>query len=205
MRTPQKSRRSQREKMKVITDEKLYVGAGAVLALGMFDGVHLGHRALIRRAVALARERKLDAMVCTFDRHPMCVIRPGFAPEMLMTVEERLKAFQELGADWALVKPFTRELADVEAEVYLRGLVAATKARAVVAGENYSFGRAGRGDARLIRALEEELGFEPVIMKSVREGGDVVSSTLIRRLLSEGEDERAARLLGRAAEVPNSK
>jgi riboflavin kinase/FMN adenylyltransferase len=191
--------------MKVITDEKLYVGAGAVLALGMFDGVHLGHRALIRRAVALARKRKLDAMVCTFDRHPMRVIRPGSAPEMLMTVEERLKAFQELGADWALVKPFTRELADVEAEVYLRGLVAATKARAVVAGENYSFGRAGRGDARLIRALAEELGFEPVIMKSVREGGDVVSSTLIRRLLAEGEDERAARLLGREAGVANSK
>lgn len=191
--------------MKVITDEKKYAGAGTALALGMFDGVHLGHRALIRRAVILAREKNLDAMVCTFDQHPMRVIRPDSAPEMLMTVEERLAAFAALGADWALVKPFTRALADVEAEDYLRGLVAATKARVVVAGENYSFGRAGRGGAGLIRALANELGYEPVVMKSVREGGDVVSSTLIRRLLSDGQSERAARLLGRKAGVPNPK
>ncbi len=191
--------------MKVITDEKKYAGAGTVLALGMFDGVHLGHRALIRRAVALARAMNLDAMVCTFDRHPMSVIRPGSAPEMLMTVEERLTAFQDLGADWTLVKPFTRALMNVEPEEYLRGLVAATRARAVVAGENYTFGRSGLGNSKMIRNLAEELGYEAVVMKSVREHGEVVSSTLIRRLIAGGESARAARLLGREENVPNPK
>lgn len=190
--------------MKVISDERQYAGAGTVLALGMFDGVHMGHRALIRRAVLLARETKLDAMVCTFDKHPMRVILPDSAPEMLMTVEERLAAFEQLGADWALVKPFTRALMNVDAEAYLKELVAATRARAVVVGENYTFGRLGLGTSDMVRALSKELGYEPVVMQSVLEEGDVVSSTLIRRLLAEGQADRAALLLG-GPETKNSK
>jgi riboflavin kinase/FMN adenylyltransferase len=191
--------------MKVISDEKQYAGAGTVLALGMFEGVHMGHRALIRRAVLLAREKKLDAMVCTFDRHPMRVIRPDAAPEMLMTVEGRLAAFAELGADWALVKPFTQALMNVDAEAYLKELVFATRARAVVVGENYTFGRQGLGTSGMVRALSKELGYEPVVMQSVIEEGDVVSSTLIRRLLAEGKTERAALLLGGPVEKLNLK
>ncbi len=187
--------------MKVITDEKNYTGVGTVLALGMFDGVHLGHRALIRRAVSLAHEKKLDAMVCTFDQHPMRVIRPDAAPEMLMTVEERLAAFSALGADWALVKPFTKALMNIDAEEYLENLVSATRARAVVVGENYTFGRLGLGTSRMIRERASALGYEPVVVKSVKRGGDVVSSTLIRRLLTSGQAERAARLLGRTGET----
>lgn len=182
--------------MKVLTDETRYAGAGAVLALGMFDGVHVGHRALIRKAVEIAREMGADAMICTFDRHPLQVLAPGSEPEMLMTVEERLAAFEALGADYALVKPFTRALANVEAEPYLRALVRATRARAVVAGENYTFGKGGQGTSALIRAMSAQLGFRAVMVESVRLGGDIVSSTLIRRLLAEGQTGRAATLLG---------
>lgn len=191
--------------MKVISDERMYTGAGSVLALGMFDGVHLGHRALIRRAVACARKEHLDAMVCTFDRHPMCVIKPERAPEMLMTVEQRLQAFAQLGADWALVKPFTRELMNVEAEAYLNSLISATHARVVVVGENYTFGRAGRGTSSLICARAEELGYRPVIMKSIRADGDVVSSTLIRQLFAQGDAVRAEYLLGQKIKGSNFK
>lgn len=191
--------------MKVIADEKLYEGPGTVLVLGMFDGVHLGHRALIRRAVGIARARNLDAMVCTFDRHPLEVLRPEAAPQMLMTLEERLAAFAEMGADWALVKPFTREFSQVEPDAYLENLVAAARARAVVVGENYTFGRGGRGNAAMIRARAEELGYAPVVIQSVAEAGKPVSSTRIRRLISEGRLERAAQLLGRAGRATKVK
>ena len=131
--------------MIVITGEEQYTGGGAVLELGMFDGVHLGHRSLINRAVEMAREMNADAMVCTFDRHPLSVIRPEAAPEALMSLEDRLRIFERLGADWALVKPFTREFADIEAEYFLENLVRLTRAKAIVCGENYSFGRGGMG------------------------------------------------------------
>ena len=89
--------------MKVITDEKQYTGPGAVLALGMFDGVHLGHRALIARAQEMARAEKADAMACTFDVHPLSVLAPEKAPAPLTDVAGRLEIFRQLGLDWALV------------------------------------------------------------------------------------------------------
>ena len=182
--------------MIVITSEGQYGGPGAVLALGMFDGVHLGHRSLICRARELADALNADAMVCTFDRHPLSVLKPEAAPAALMPLEDRLRAFEKLGADYALVKPFTRELADTDAEKFLRELVGLTRARAVVCGENYSFGAGGRGGSAMIAALAAELGYRAEIMPSVRDGADVVSSTLIRSLILAGERERARRLLG---------
>lgn len=185
--------------MIVINDEKRYTGNGAVLALGMFDGVHLGHRALIGRAVSLARETGADSMACTFDRHPLSVLKPGSEPDALMTISARLKVFESLGADWALVKPFTYEFSRVEAHDFLADLVTATKARAIVCGENYTFGKGGAGNVALIREMAAEMGFRAEIMQSVKDNGDVVSSTLIRRLIAEGDSERAARLMGNRA------
>ncbi len=130
--------------MKVITDEKQYTGPGAVLALGMFDGVHLGHRALIARAQEMARAEKADAMACTFDVHPLSVLAPEKAPAPLTDVAGRLEIFRQLGLDWALVKPFTPDLAAQEPEIFLESLTRCTRARGVVCGENYTFGRGGR-------------------------------------------------------------
>ena len=186
--------------MKVITDEKQYTGSGAVLALGMFDGVHLGHRALIARAQELARAERADAMVCTFDVHPLSVLAPEKAPAPLTDVEGRLALFRRLGVDWALVKPFTPDLARQEPEDFLKRLTGCTHARGVVCGENYTFGRGGRGNAALLRRLGTEWGFQVEIVQSVTDAGEVVSSTLIRSLLKKGETERALRLLGRTEE-----
>lgn len=183
--------------MRIIRNERDYTGPGAVLALGMFDGVHIGHRALISRAVALAGELGAESMVCTFDRHPRSVLFPENAPETLMTTDEQLAAFRELGVDWALVKPFTREFADVEPEAYITSLVWGTYARGIVCGENYTFGKGGRGNTDMLREMAEELGFRLEVLESVRDGGDVVSSTLIRSLIADGDTARADRLLGR--------
>ena len=90
--------------MKVIYDTTDFTGHRAVVALGMFDGVHIGHQALIRRAVALARELEAQSVVCTFDRHPLSVLFPERAPKVLLPLHENLKKFERLGADWALVQ-----------------------------------------------------------------------------------------------------
>ena len=186
--------------MKVITDEKQYTGPGAVLALGMFDGVHLGHRALIARVQEMARAEKAESMVCTFDVHPLSVLAPEKAPAPLTDVAGRLEIFRQLGLDWALVKPFTPALAAQEPEFFLESLTRCTRARGVVCGENYTFGRGGRGNADLLRRLGREWGFQVEIVESVTDEGEVVSSTLIRSLLKNGQRERALRLLGRRAE-----
>lgn len=182
--------------MNIITDETQYDGRGAVLALGMFDGVHLGHRALIARAKALAGELGADLMVCTFDRHPTSVLCPKQEPEPLTNAETRLRIFEKLGADWALVKPFTKELADREAGEYARALIFATRAKGLVCGENYTFGKGGQGSAALLRRIAAEQGVRMEIAPSVTDEGEVVSSTLIRALLRQGETERAHRLFG---------
>lgn len=186
--------------MKIIKNEREYTGPGAVLALGMFDGVHIGHRALIARAVEMARELGAESMVCTFDRHPRSVLFPENAPTPLMTTDEQLAAFTELGVDWALVKPFTRAFADMEPEAYITSLVWGTYARGIVCGEDYSFGRGGRGNTDMLREMAEEYGFRLEVLDCVRDGGDVVSSTLIRALIADGDTARADRLLGRTGD-----
>ncbi len=183
--------------MRTITNEREYTGHGAVLALGMFDGVHLGHRALIGRAVELAHALGVDSMVCTFDRHPRSVLFPDKAPMPLMTQAEQLKEFEKLGVDWALVKPFDRHFADVPAEDYITSLIWATYAQGIVCGSDYSFGKGGKGTPAMLAELSCEFGYALEVLECIKDGEDVISSTLIRKLIAEGDMARAGRLMGR--------
>lgn len=183
--------------IRTLTHESEYAGKSAVLALGMFDGVHIGHRALISRAAEIARETGADCVVCTFDRHPRSVIFPGSEPAPLTTTQEQLAIFSELGADAALIKPFTRELAGVEAGEFMESLVRHTRATALVCGRDYSFGRGGRGDPELLARMASGFGFRLEVLDYVMDEGDVVSSTLIRSLIARGDTRRAMKLLGR--------
>lgn len=181
--------------MNIIDRESAFTGAASVVALGMFDGVHIGHQALIRRAVTLARELDAQCVVCTFDRHPLSVLMPERAPVPLLPLAENLKKFEALGADCTLVRPFTPEYGATPPEDFLRALVRDMRVKAVVAGENYTFGAGGRGDAALIRTLADELGYRAEIIPPVMDGDVMCSSTWIRNLLSEGQTEHAQRLL----------
>lgn len=183
--------------MITIAHETEYSGDGAVLALGMFDGVHLGHRALIGRAADMAKALDADMMVCTFDRHPRSVLFPGSEPAPLTTTGEQLAIFRELGADYALIKPFTPEFAGVDAVDFIESLVSAAKVRGIVCGRDYSFGKGGKGGAELLEKLSGRLGYRLEVLDYVMDGDDVISSTLIRRLIAEGDTDRATRLLGR--------
>ena len=187
--------------MRIIHSEAQFDAPASVVALGMFDGVHIGHQALIRRAVALAKELGAASVVCTFDRHPLSVLCPGRAPAALLPLEENLRKFERLGADFALVQAFTREYGETPPEDFLRALAKDLRARAVVAGENYTFGAGGRGDAAMIRGMAPVLGYRAEIVPPVMDGDVMCSSTWIRDLLARGEDAHAKRLLALAADT----
>ena len=170
---------------------------GAV-ALGAFDGIHLGHRAILGRAVTLARERGLEALACTFDPHPLEVLQPDRAPLPITTLVDRLQLIAETGIDTAVVVAFTRAIAALEPEAFVRDALAGTlRAREIVVGFNHRFGRGARGDARLLETLGPSLGFRTHVVAPREVDGVPVSSSEIRTALGRGDLERAARLLGR--------
>ena len=181
--------------MKIWRSESEFDGNGSAVALGMFDGVHIGHQALIYKAKDLAQELNAQCVVCTFDRHPLSVICPEKAPPQLLTIDEKLEKMEKMGVDGVLLHSFTPEFAAVEALEYLENLCGKLRIKAVVAGFNYSFGAKGRGDARLLTSEAVRLGYRAEILPPVLDESDTVSSTLIRRLMAEGDFRRAQRLL----------
>ena len=181
--------------MKVFRTEAEYALGPSVAVLGTFDGVHIGHQALINRAMELAKEMNAACVVCTFDRHPLSLLRPEKAPAPLMRLEEKLEKLEKMGVDGVLLKAFTPEFAGISAMQYLEALSQDLQVKGIVAGFNYSFGAGGRGNADMIRAEASRLGYRAEIVEAVLDGKDTVSSTLIRSLLANGEGERAQRLM----------
>jgi riboflavin kinase / FMN adenylyltransferase len=171
---------------------------GGVVALGVFDGVHLGHRAILATAVSTARGLAVSPVACTFDRHPMEVLQPDRAPTPITTLAERLDLIAATGIETSLVLPFTRALASIEPEAFVRDVLAGRlRAREVVVGFNHRFGRGARGDTALLGALGRELGFRTDVVPPLSIDGVPVSSTEIRSALQAGDIERAAAFLGR--------
>jgi riboflavin kinase/FMN adenylyltransferase len=170
----------------------------SAVALGTFDGVHLGHRAILGTALGRARAVGLDAVACTFDRHPMEILNPERAPLPLTTVEERLALIGETGVDVVIVLAFTRELAAIEPEAFVKDvLIGRLRAREIVVGDSHRFGRAARGDARMLVDLSGRFGFQAHVVPPMAVDGAVVSSSEIRAALQRGDVSGAARSLGR--------
>ncbi len=170
----------------------------SAVALGAFDGIHLGHRAILRTAVTQARHGKLQALVCTFDRHPMEVLQPDRAPLPITTLDERLELIAETGIDTTVVIPFTPAVAGIEAKAFVQDVLVGTlKAQEIVVGFNHRFGQGARGDAQLLETLAGPLGFRAHIVPALMVDGLAVSSSEIRAALQRGDLPSAARLLGR--------
>ncbi len=171
---------------------------GSVVALGAFDGVHLAHQKILDLAIARARALGASAVACTFDPHPLQVLRPGQAPEPITTLEERLELIAERGIDVTVVIPFTLELSQVEPEAFVEDVLVGTlRAREIVVGFNHTFGRGARGDARLLQSLGPRLGFRTHVIPPLEVGGTPVSSSAVREALRAGDVALARRLLGR--------
>jgi riboflavin kinase/FMN adenylyltransferase len=172
---------------------------GCTLAIGNFDGIHLGHQAILRAAIARARELGVVSTILTFDPTPQKVLRPESAPLRVTTTEQRLHCFAELGVEAAVVLPFTHDLAKLTPHEFVdQILVRDLHVRAVFVGENFRFGHKQAGNARLLLLLGAERGFDVVILPPVIYKREVVSSTIIRREIAEGDVAHAARLLGRS-------
>jgi riboflavin kinase/FMN adenylyltransferase len=172
---------------------------GCTLAIGNFDGIHLGHQAILRAAIARAREIGAVSTILTFDPTPQKVLRPESAPLRVTTTEQRLHCFAELGVEAAVVLPFTHDLAKLTPHEFVdQILVRDLHVRAVFVGENFRFGHKQAGNARLLLLLGAERGFDVVILPPVIYKREVVSSTIIRREIAEGDVAHAARLLGRS-------
>jgi riboflavin kinase / FMN adenylyltransferase len=170
----------------------------SVTALGTFDGVHLGHRAILATAVTRARDLGIPAIACTFDPHPMEVLQPDRAPLPIMSLDERLALIAGTGTDGTVVVRFTREIARLEPEAFIKDvIVERLKAREVVVGYNHTFGRGARGTPALLVDVAARLGLQAHVVPPYTVDGEPVSSTGIRTALGAGDVERAARLLGR--------
>ncbi len=170
-----------------------------VVTIGNFDGVHLGHRHVIERAHEVAAEiGGLPVVAVTFDPHPMTVIRPDKAPAWLVSMEERLRLLGDAGADAALVLRFTTELADVEPEDFVeRVLVEGLRARAVVVGQNFRFGKRARGDVPLLTEVCDQHEVAVVGLPLDGAHGETWSSTYVRARIVAGDVAAAAEALGR--------
>ena len=168
------------------------------LAIGVFDGVHLGHQAVIRRALEDARAANGTAVVVTFDPHPVRVMRPQQAPRLLTSTQHKAQLIERLGVSELLVIPFTPELAALSPEAFVLSLHAACRPlREICVGHTWSFGRDRAGNLELLKTMGDQLGFDEVGLPAVEIDGEVVSSTLVRAAVETGDLQRASRFLGR--------
>jgi phosphoribosyl 1,2-cyclic phosphate phosphodiesterase len=171
---------------------------GSVLAIGNFDGIHLGHQAILKQAVELAAKTSAVATALTFEPSPLKILRPESAPKRISTPEQRLEWFRAVDVESAVVLPFTVELSKLTPQEFVeRILVGELQVRAVLVGENFRFGHKQAGNTALLDQLAAANGFEVIALAPVEAHGEVVSSTVIRREIAAGDVAQAGRLLGR--------
>ncbi len=168
-----------------------------VVALGNFDGVHIGHQRLIRQMVLHAQKTGAAGVVFTFDPHPLQVLFPDKAPRLLISPEKRTELIARLGADALLMVPFNRDMARLSPEFFVHDILhRQLGAEAVFVGFNYTFGHRGAGTPELLASLGKELGFHVQVHPPVQIGDTTISSTLVRKALEAGDIGRARSYLG---------
>lgn len=173
-----------------------------VLTIGNFDGVHRGHQALFQRAREWADQFHGESVVITFHPHPLQVLDPGQGLVFITPHERKLELIALCGIDVAIVVPFSTEFAQMSATDFVKVLlVNKIGPRAIVVGEDYRFGFGREGDTRFLQRMGSEFGFQVETVSGVQLGGTVVSSTLIRQLIQEGDLREANKLLGRPYEI----
>ncbi len=173
-------------------------GPGTVVTIGFFDGVHRGHRAVLERTVAVARERGLDSVAVTFDRHPREILTPGNEPMLLTTLERKASLIEALGIDRLVVLAFTEEFSRLPAEEFVqRILVDGLAARHAVVGSNFTFGYRAMGTLMVLAGLGEAGGFSVEGVGLLHLGERSVSSSSIREALARGDLTWPTEALGR--------
>lgn len=175
---------------------------GGIATIGNFDGVHLGHRRILERVVARAREAGRPSVALTFEPHPLSVLRPDHAPRRLQTLRQKEEALEAIGIENLLVIPFTRDFSLTEPEEFVRSVLMSRLAVSeVYLGSHFAFGRGKRGDIALLARMGPECGFVASSVEEVISDGEPISSTRIRSAISRGDVVRANAMLGREYEI----
>jgi riboflavin kinase/FMN adenylyltransferase len=177
------------------------VGVDTAVTIGVFDGVHIGHRQVIADLITMAASSEISPAIITFDPHPLSILAPERAPKMLTSVDQRIDQFRQLGVEIAGVLDFPDIRHLLASQFCEEVLFRALHAKRVVVGADFRFGRDRGGDATLLAVEGERLGFEVSVIDLFGYRDGVVSSTRIRQLLSDGLVEEAAALLGRPYEL----
>ncbi|MCX6894361.1 MAG: bifunctional riboflavin kinase/FAD synthetase [Verrucomicrobia bacterium] len=189
--------------MKVIrAATELAAGRKVCLAIGVFDGVHLGHQQIIRQTVADARQHEAAALVVTFDRHPATIVAPHRVPPMIYSLPQKLRTIESLGPDALLLIHFNEAFSQQTGEVFIRQLAADLgQLQSICVGADFTFGHKRSGDVKLLQRLGAELKFTVHGMAAVALDGQPVSSTRIREAVRTGDLDAASQMLGRAYSI----
>ncbi len=184
--------------MRLFTLKDLPLSIETALTVGAFDGIHLGHKALIQETLKTAQTLKIESALLTFDPHPRKVLQPQLKLKLLTTLEEKIKLIEKEGISNLIILPFTKSIAELSPELFVeKYLVDMLKVKTIIVGFNFYFGRGRTGNTELLKRLGEKYHFSVNILPPVKIGNRTVSSTLIRELLLKGEVEEANSLLGR--------
>jgi len=169
------------------------------LAIGFFDGVHLGHQQIIRQTIADSRQHNALALVLTFDQHPNTIVAPHRVPPLIYSLPQKLRAIESLGAEALLLIHFDRPFSEQSGETFVRNLVRDLGCiHSVCVGANFAFGHKRSGNVALLKKLGEELQFTVHDLAAVSLDGRVISSTRIREAIQAGDLDAAGQMLGRA-------
>lgn len=179
------------DNFKETIDDKTYI------ALGSFDGLHMGHLSLINKTIELAKENNIKSMVFTFKNHPLTVINSDIAPKLIISNDEKTKLLKNLGIDILNYAEFNNEFMKINPEDFICNLLKHYNAKGFVVGFNYRFGYKNLGDVDLLKSLSEKYNFDIYIVKPVKVNGEVISSSKIRHLISEGDITKANYFLTR--------
>jgi riboflavin kinase/FMN adenylyltransferase len=169
----------------------------SVITIGVFDGVHLGHKNLILQTKELASQRSFSSIVLTFDKHPQEVLTPKAQPPFLTDAVEKADLLKKEGIDIVVVLTFTPELSQLSACEFLAYLQKYLRLKALVIGPDFALGRRGEGNIPTLQKLGNEMGFSVTVIPPVRINGDIVSSTAIRKAMADGDMEKVQRFMGR--------
>ncbi|MCB2288349.1 bifunctional riboflavin kinase/FAD synthetase [Clostridium sp. CS001] len=184
--------------MLIIKDNfKTKLESPTYIALGNFDGLHLGHMSLIDKTVKLAKENNAKSMVYIFENHPLTIINPEISPKLIMSNKTKIKLLEDSGIDIVNLVSFDKEFMKITPEEFIKNMVNFYNAKGIIIGFNYRFGYKNLGDVEMLQRYSSILGYKLYICEAVSKNHEVVSSSKIRHLIAEGDVVKARLLLGR--------
>lgn len=190
--------------MRVIFNYKRYhkMKQPVAIALGTFDGMHRGHRELISQLYKLKLKNGYDIMVYTFLEHPLNRLNPDKAPPQIMTIYEKMLFFNRTNIDWLVLNPFDAEFATMSPKSFIEDfLLSRYNVQAIVVGYNFRFGFQREGDVQFLKDMSQSYGFKLIVVPPISLGGNIISSTLIRKYIQEGQIKEANSCLGAAYSI----